>query len=287
MSDHETTLRELAAGLLARGRIDAEEPSSASQRADIIRKSERNADACLAGADALRRIDAARAYIELLESCQDGYYRATESPEAKEWEVLKAPHGAHAMTRDEAIAAIDANWPTENYTMLREALTLAKDALRPATEDEGDKAKHMRDSQPRFSQYQMDAATKPLHAEIERLRSRPAPPDDLVTKLRQRAQELALYAFREHGDDATLYNALADMGGVSPDGKGWLSTLDVGMTESLAAPAPVAAPEVCSTCGASTPDDNLFCSNGFHKSAAHNTVAALAPETPAPTEPTR
>ena len=55
MSDHETTLRELAAGLLARGRIDAEEPSSASQRADIIRKSERNADACLAGADALRR----------------------------------------------------------------------------------------------------------------------------------------------------------------------------------------------------------------------------------------
>lgn len=179
MSDHETTLRELAAGLLARGRIDAEEPSSASQRADIIRKSERNADACLAGADALRRIDAARAYIELLESCQDGYYRATESPEAKEWEVLKAPHGAHAMTRDEAIAAIDANWPTENYTMLREALTLAKDALRPATEDEGDKAKHMRDSQPRFSQYQMDAATKPLHAEIERLRSRPAPPDDL------------------------------------------------------------------------------------------------------------
>lgn len=55
MSDHETTLRELAAGLLARGRIDAEEPSSASQRADIIRKSERNADACLTGADALRR----------------------------------------------------------------------------------------------------------------------------------------------------------------------------------------------------------------------------------------
>lgn len=50
---------------------------------------------------------------------------------------------------------------------------------RPAPdEDEGDKAKHMRDSQPRFSQYQMDAATKPLHAEIERLRSRPAPPDD-------------------------------------------------------------------------------------------------------------
>ncbi len=57
MSDHETTLRELAAGLLARGRMDAEEPYSysASQRADIIRKSERNADACLAGADALRR----------------------------------------------------------------------------------------------------------------------------------------------------------------------------------------------------------------------------------------
>lgn len=42
------------------------------------------------------------------------------------------------MTRDEAIKAIDANWPTENYTMLREALTLAKDALRsrPAPPDD-------------------------------------------------------------------------------------------------------------------------------------------------------
>lgn len=56
MTDHEATLRELAAGLLAQGRISAEELYSYSpgQRADIIRKSERNADACLAGADALR-----------------------------------------------------------------------------------------------------------------------------------------------------------------------------------------------------------------------------------------
>ena len=42
------------------------------------------------------------------------------------------------MTRDEAIKAIDANWPTENYARLREALTLAKDALRsrPAPSDD-------------------------------------------------------------------------------------------------------------------------------------------------------
>lgn len=33
------------------------------------------------------------------------------------------------MTHAEAIAAIKANWPTENYTMLREALTLACAAL--------------------------------------------------------------------------------------------------------------------------------------------------------------
>lgn len=90
MSDQETTLIELAAGLLARGRIDAEEPygHSAGQRADIIRKSERNADACLAGAEALRLLPLAvagelcrggdcqhpdcAAVRALLARCQDG-----------------------------------------------------------------------------------------------------------------------------------------------------------------------------------------------------------------------
>lgn len=48
-----------------------------------------------------------------------------------------------------------------------------------------------------------------------------APPADLVV-FRKRAQDLALYAFSRHGDDAYLYNALADIGGVSSDGKGWL-----------------------------------------------------------------
>lgn len=37
------------------------------------------------------------------------------------------------------------------------------------------------------------------------------------------------------------------------------------------APAPVAPPaETCSTCGATTPDGNLWCSNGFHATAVHN-----------------
>ncbi len=33
------------------------------------------------------------------------------------------------MTKQEAIETIRANWPPENYTMLREALTIAIDAL--------------------------------------------------------------------------------------------------------------------------------------------------------------
>lgn len=33
------------------------------------------------------------------------------------------------MTKQEAIDVIMANWPPENYTMLREALTMAIDAL--------------------------------------------------------------------------------------------------------------------------------------------------------------
>ena len=33
------------------------------------------------------------------------------------------------MTKQEAIETIKANWPPENYTMLREALTIAVDAL--------------------------------------------------------------------------------------------------------------------------------------------------------------
>jgi hypothetical protein len=43
-----------------------------------------------------------------------------------------------------------------------------------------------------------------------------------VMRLRKRAQELALYAFNHHGDDANLYNGLADLGGVDIDGKGWI-----------------------------------------------------------------
>ena len=33
------------------------------------------------------------------------------------------------MTNEEAIKAIKANWPPQNYTMLRQALTMALDAL--------------------------------------------------------------------------------------------------------------------------------------------------------------
>jgi hypothetical protein len=59
---HEERLIELAAGLLSRARIDAEEPYgySPNQRADIIRKGEANADACLAGAEALRLLAVAQ-----------------------------------------------------------------------------------------------------------------------------------------------------------------------------------------------------------------------------------
>lgn len=51
----EDRLRQLAAGLLSRGRLDAEAPygMTAEQRVRIIGESQRNADACLAGADAL------------------------------------------------------------------------------------------------------------------------------------------------------------------------------------------------------------------------------------------
>lgn len=42
-----------------------------------------------------------------------------------------------------------------------------------------------------------------------------------ATALKASAQAWALYAFRHHGDDATLCNGLADLGGVSRDGAGW------------------------------------------------------------------
>lgn len=37
------------------------------------------------------------------------------------------------MTKKEAIETIKANWPSENYTMLREALDMAIDALNEET----------------------------------------------------------------------------------------------------------------------------------------------------------
>jgi len=43
-----------------------------------------------------------------------------------------------------------------------------------------------------------------------------------IERLRSEAQRLALHAFNHHGDDALLYNALADLGGVTPDGRGWV-----------------------------------------------------------------
>lgn len=43
-----------------------------------------------------------------------------------------------------------------------------------------------------------------------------------VETLRQHAQAWALYAFIHHGDDSRLYNGLADLGGVTPEGQGWI-----------------------------------------------------------------
>ncbi len=66
-----------------------------------------------------------------------------------------------------------------------------------------------------------------------------------VMRLRKRAQEWALYAFNHHGDDANLYNGLADLGGVDRDGRGWIS--------HAAAPAPVPCPN-CGGMGETTHD---------------------------------
>lgn len=46
-----------------------------------------------------------------------------------------------------------------------------------------------------------------------------------VIRMRRHAQAWALYAFIHHGDDARLYNGLADLGGVTPDGDGWMPLL--------------------------------------------------------------
>jgi len=44
-----------------------------------------------------------------------------------------------------------------------------------------------------------------------------------LARLRAAAQKWAVYAFNRHGDDSILYNGLADLGGVGPDGEGWIS----------------------------------------------------------------
>ena len=44
-----------------------------------------------------------------------------------------------------------------------------------------------------------------------------------LATLRAAAQKWAMYAFNKHGD-SILYNGLADLGGVGPDGEGWIST---------------------------------------------------------------
>jgi hypothetical protein len=86
------------------------------------------------------------------------------------------------MTRDELLA----EWgdvvynAQENYTMdphehiarlIAVGDQLAALSAPPFGEAEMDASKHARDAEPRYSQYQMDEATKPLHAEIEKLRS--------------------------------------------------------------------------------------------------------------------
>lgn len=119
------------------------------------------------------------------------------------------------MSRDKAEQMFD-----QQMRNLRYAATIVEGRDRP---DRDDIAESCRWAESRLRHYrERDAALSS------------APPDLELLRKRKRAQELALYAFRHHGDDAALYNALADLGGVSPDGAGWLSTLDV-------APAPPVA----------------------------------------------
>lgn len=48
-----------------------------------------------------------------------------------------------------------------------------------------------------------------------------------VMQMRRHAQAWAIYAFIHHGDDARLYNGLADLGGVTSDGDGWVPLVAV------------------------------------------------------------
>lgn len=95
------------------------------------------------------------------------------------------------MTRDEAVKAIDANWPTANYTMLREALTLAKDALRslPAPpDDELPMHKRKWTSKELVEAIQHGIATARMQwicPHCDRQSAQVAPPDDLVALVRE------------------------------------------------------------------------------------------------------
>lgn len=74
------------------------------------------------------------------------------------------------------------------------------------------------------SQAAEDDAERAIDDAIAALAAPPAaPPADLVA-LKKEIQRWALYCFTRHGDDAYLYNRLAELGGVSPDGRGWCDT---------------------------------------------------------------
>ncbi len=77
---------------------------------------------------------------------------------------------------------------------------------------------------------------------LERLAaSRPAPaPQPAIDGMRAAIQQWAIYCFNHHGDDANLYNGLAELGGVDLDGKGWIPP--------AAAPAPLDDSR-CAVCG--------------------------------------
>lgn len=66
----------------------------------------------------------------------------------------------------------------------------------------------------------MDDAAEHFRRGWEAGHAAAAPPADLVA-LKKEIQRWALYCFTRHGNDAHLYNGLAALGGVSPDGLGW------------------------------------------------------------------
>jgi hypothetical protein len=69
-------------------------------------------------------------------------------------------------------------------------------------------------------------------------------PQPAIDGMRAAIQQWAIYCFNHHGDDANLYNGLAELGGVDLDGKGWIPP---------AAPAPVRCPN-CGGMGETTHD---------------------------------